>query len=501
MFLPLRFSLSAAFELLRLLPRFRVVALLILTVLPAYWLSVTGLHAQMKAPGSDKPEKGNAPAGTVTNSAQVPQTPASNYPTIAPADMRPPAPAPSGPTNAAPASPTESATAKPQQPASGHIHDAGDTHGPVRGQGAGPAAYDPTTQPSATTGLREYARREESHISILDNSSFSSGSAAPGIGNDESKGQLKGPGFDPSTMVVHVGMRIADFERFDTKNGTFRFVGTLIAEWDPAKLPAEHRLPISVRPPATGSVLVPKWKHWEPSLIMVNILANLTMSTPVYFLKSDGHVRAEVRFSAPSVAVRMDFSHFPFDTQWLTMQIAPDSNNVLPVRLVPLEKESVLGPDVWLSEWEIKEMTSYNVMGNRVDFCVEVKRFWAYYVFNIFLPMFVIASTSYATMWIPRNNLPAACSLVGITIASMFLLKLTVSAEIARMESLTYLDAIAVFHLVTAASAACLNIIISRYWKGIPDPTDESPAYWPRVVFPFAYLAGIIMISLFFHIF
>ncbi|PTX99604.1 hypothetical protein DB346_17390 [Verrucomicrobia bacterium LW23] len=334
-----------------------------------------------------------------------------------------------------------------------------------------------------------------SSIRLLDSSPLSSKDAAPGIADasDHETGHEK-------PVVVSISLRVLNFERVDTKNGTFRFAGQLIAEWDPSSVPPKLRgISPSVQPPSRGARLIPgPWKGWEPSLIMMNILADVNMGHPVYFLLSNGRVRAEVRFSAPSVASRMDFCHFPFDTQFLVLEMAPGGDNLLPVRLEPLEKEFRVDKDVRLSEWRIQGASAYSTMSNRVHFCVEVRRYWGHYVGNIFLPMFIIVAVSYATMWVPRNNLPGACSLVGITIASLFLLKLTVSQELARTDGLTFLDAIAIFHVAAAATAATLNVVIARLWRELPDPLDEGPARMPRIAFPIAYFAGWVLIAIYY---
>ncbi|HSI86653.1 MAG TPA: hypothetical protein VK970_22910 [Candidatus Methylacidiphilales bacterium] len=303
-----------------------------------------------------------------------------------------------------------------------------------------------------------------------------------------------------NAAVIRVGMEFLNWEKLDTQGGTFRFAGILSLEWNPAAIPGQTIAPTEV-PPKEGSIELKKWDGWQPSLTLVNSLEGVTLGAPVYFLQSNGNLRAEVRILASSVRTQFHFRRFPFDTQTLTLQLAPDRHSEVPMRLEALPNGTVIADISSKLEWDVTEIYARPTLGNRIDIGISIKRYWPYYMANMFMPMFLLVCISYGTLWIARAYFAGAFSLVAVTIASLFLLKLSVTSNDSRALYITFMDVTASFHLLMASAAAITDVILSRHYSTISDARLEGIASHVRLAFPIFYVTGLVLIVIIFHFF
>lgn len=209
---------------------------------------------------------------------------------------------------------------------------------------------------------------------------------------------------------VRVTMRLTlnKISEIDTVAETYRVDAYLYAEWRDevgARIlsrPNEERT--LYLDDATGELL--GRVIWWPDLELVNTVGGRDVGDTRVEVSDEGRILYTERFQA-QLSSNMDFRRYPFDEQ--LFEIRFESFTYAREDMVFVDPQALFGhlKDTPLPDWHLAEpaarVSQYEYSDgwySRYTFCVEGSRLPGYFVWQVFLPLFLIMGTSWIVFWL-----------------------------------------------------------------------------------------------------
>jgi len=250
------------------------------------------------------------------------------------------------------------------------------------------------------------------------------------------------PDPDGEPIRVEVGVFLIDIVDVDELKESFKVDLVLSLVWRDPRLSAE------VRGEAMDDCSLGLGDIWDPDVHPVNQRGVTRERAQDVDIAPDGTVRFSERIMG-ELSASLDLDEFPFDKQWLRIQLASFEYGPQDVVFVVDESETGRIEDVFIGGWDILENTSDTDVRpltvntrqqTRLEHTVVIERRSNFFLWKFVVPLSLIVLMASSVFWIdPRMTSPQ----IGVATASVFSLiafLISLRGVIPRVDYLTRLD-------------------------------------------------------------
>jgi Neurotransmitter-gated ion-channel ligand binding domain/Neurotransmitter-gated ion-channel transmembrane region len=271
---------------------------------------------------------------------------------------------------------------------------------------------------------------------------FSASLGAQGV--DSTKAQLiaERPNASGTSTEVTVGVYLFDIDEIDDVRQRFNVDMFVNIAWQ------DPRLALPEQEQSARIRTLPLSEIWTPRGLIVNDRGLSPRLPLVADVDALGNVVYRQRLYG-ELAVDLDLKDFPFDTQFLPIDVISYQYNPDEVRFSPntriasdTEAFSAEGWSFNLLETEFREFSvpAVGVVRPRVTFVVQAKRNAQYYVLTMFLPMSLIIFMSWTAFWIQPNVVPPRIAISTASIFSLIAFGFSIRLSLPRVSYVTRAD-------------------------------------------------------------
>jgi hypothetical protein len=277
-------------------------------------------------------------------------------------------------------------------------------------------------------------------------------------------------------IEVNVGAYLIDFDEINEGSLTYTISAYLTATWRDPRL-VKGSAPDLDRASATIEQI------WWPNLEFTNEHEPRDTTNSQITIEDDGRVKYEERFNA-KLAAELDLRRFPFDEQTLPLWIESFRYDRSALVLTPLQGHDLVSPRAFLAEWNILgasqklDIDEYNPDRrpySRYNFEIRVRRNAGFYVWNIFLPLLLIAVIAWSVFWIAPEDIATRTGISITALLTAIAFSLVIGDSRPRVSYITFMDAVflSAYVLIFLAAAGSVfgHVLIRR--SGSPDRAER----------------------------
>lgn len=303
---------------------------------------------------------------------------------------------------------------------------------------------------------------------------------------------IRWPGEGGNRIRVSLGIYIVDFARINLREESFDMAGYLDTSWtDPTiALKGEERRG-KVRRFRPGQI-------WSPALEFVNAVEQVvTEREGDLYVDDDGRATQRVRFSHKFQSP-FHLARFPFDSQTLTIVIAPFDPFAKDLDLVIDEDRVGRLAEASVTDWDILDVearvepSGSGPGDERFLFQVKVDRRSTFFVWRVLLPMTLLVMASWTVFWFDVTVLQPQVSTGLAILLSLVTFTYAVDFSLPKVAYLTFIDryTIMAFAFVLAVLLAVTVMHVVLRSRG-PEAAARIQSRL-RSAFPGAFLVAII---------
>lgn len=185
----------------------------------------------------------------------------------------------------------------------------------------------------------------------------------------------------------------------------------------------------------------------------------------------------DVSFMGTSVGTweiknNFNLSSFPFDKQKITISILSEDirNSIIEYndtsyRLVDVsfEQLSIPGWDVKNIELKNSNLKMKDLLFSKLIYEIQIERQYFYYIFKIILPIILILSICWSSVWLNRKEVESKLTITIVCLLSLIAYNFVIDNEIPKLNYLTIMDWIILLSYIYAAIPNILAIITYQF--------------------------------------
>ena len=306
-------------------------------------------------------------------------------------------------------------------------------------------------------------------------------------------------------IQVSVGLKLEQIVSIDQANEILTAVGTLGMEWSDPDLafnPDDCHCSMKEYNDRTFNDFLKAAEGKWPEYMLFNQQGNRWVQNRILQVEPTGHVRYLERFTT-NFQVDFDYQQFPLDTQdfYFIVDLLPaedlfvfsNQNDYSEISPYHGEDEFVIGEfDTQVSSESVNQKDTTS----RFTFHFSAPRHLEYYVFQIFVPIFLIISISYVTFFLKDfgRRIEIATGNLLLFIAYSF----SLANNYPRLGYLTFLDAIMAVTFAVNTLVVVYNVYLK--WLETRDQLERAERI-DRVfdwIYPITYLVAFTIIYFWF---
>jgi hypothetical protein len=271
---------------------------------------------------------------------------------------------------------------------------------------------------------------------------FSASLSAQGIDSTTAQLVAERPNVSGTATEVTISVFLIDIDEIDDVRQRFNVDMFVNIAWQ------DPRLALPEKEQSGRIRNLPRSEVWNPRGLIVND-RGLSPKLPLVVDVDDlGNVQYRQRLSG-ELAVDLDLREFPFDTQYLPVdvisyQYSPDEIRFSRNARVAanLDAFSVEGWSFSLLDTKFGEFSvpAAGVVRPRMTFIVEAQRNAQYYLLTMFLPMSLIVFMSWTAFWIQPNVVPPRIAISTASIFSLIAFGFSIRLSLPRVSYVTRAD-------------------------------------------------------------
>jgi len=318
------------------------------------------------------------------------------------------------------------------------------------------------------------------------------------------KAQIKATRPEHWKGPTRVGYRILllDIDQIDDANQNFTVNVFLRLTWKDLRL---------ANPEGTERE-IPLEQVWSPQVLLANQQGQLSTSLQeIVLVQADGTVDYRQRYTG-KLSQPLNLSDFPFDKHIFTIQFASAAYRADELEFVP--EPSSLDPDIVggtiakqlsLPDWQILGHKVLTAPYRPIDevqiagfvFQFEAKRYIAYYLWQVVLPLTVVVVMSLTGFWVQRGQVAVRIGVATSSILTLIAYRFVLANLLPRLPYMTRLDYFTVGSTLLVL-VSLLGVVYTSYLASInKDLLTKEVDLWARWTLPAAY---IILLVWFFNV-
>lgn len=298
------------------------------------------------------------------------------------------------------------------------------------------------------------------------------------------------PGEGGARIRVSLGLYLIDFARINLREESFDMAGYLDTSWTDTTIALK---------PGEGQGKIRRFRPgqiWAPALEFVNAVEQVNAEREGdLYVTDDGHVTQRIRFSHKFQSP-FRLRRFPFDTQTLTIAVAPfdpfarDLNLVVDRgRVGKLSEASVTDWDIDSVGARIEPVDEGRPSTERFLFEVKIGRRATFYIWRVLLPMTLLVLASWAVFWFEPTNLQPQISTGLAILLSLVTFTYAIDFSLPKVAYLTFIDryTLTAFAFVLAAifTVSAIHVILRAEGEDLAKRLQRQA----RAIFPSAFVA------------
>ncbi len=291
---------------------------------------------------------------------------------------------------------------------------------------------------------------------------------------------------------LSVGFHLVSIPEIDERSERFTVICYVRLRWkDPALAVPGGKRQVFLAEAATEKAA----EVGRPGISFVNETSAAEVKYAVLTLLPDGTVEYDRQFEA-TLRSEFDLRSFPFDRQELQVQIESFAFPSTELVLVP-EPEQMKGSRLRLPQWDVGALR-WNVADveqelerekySRLTVSLELMRKPGFYVWQVFVPLFILILIASTVFFLPASDLSDRISVTTTSLLTAVALSYTVRTDLPKISYLTTIDRLFVTTYVFFG-AKIAGMLIIRQWVDRDAVRAEKIDRVSRWVFPAVYLA------------
>lgn len=303
------------------------------------------------------------------------------------------------------------------------------------------------------------------------------------------------PGEGGNRIKVSLGIYLIDFARINLREESFDMAGYLDVSWtDPTVALKPEERAGRVRRYRPGQV-------WTPALEFVNAVEQVVSEREGdVYVDDDGKATQRVRFSHKFQSP-LRLRRFPFDSQELTVVIAPFDPFADDLDLTIDRSRVGKLPEASVTDWDIREVdaevvaSSLGENGEKFLFTVKLDRRSTFYIWRVLLPMTLLVVASWLVFWFDVTNLQPQVSTGLAILLSLVTFTYAIDFSLPKVAYLTFIDryTLTAFLFVLAAifAVSAMHVVYKRRGEEAAARIQATL----RPVFPACFAAAVVAVA------
>ena len=298
--------------------------------------------------------------------------------------------------------------------------------------------------------------------------------------------------YGPTT--VRFMIFIIDVDEIDDAAQNFTTNVYLRMRWEDRRLASPGTLPRQL----------PLANVWNPRVLLANQQGLLPKSLPdVVQVDSHGGVTYHQRYSG-KLSQPLLLSNFPMDTNMFTVQFVAAGYAANELTFVPDVGEradlriegGTIADRLSLPDWKIlshrADVTPYSPVAGMntagFTFQFEARRYIAYYLWQVVMPLAVIVVMSWSAFWIDTKSVGVRIGVATSSILTLIAHRFVLASLLPRLPYMTRMD-----YLTVGSTLLVLIALVAVLWTSQMDTRQETAKAervdrWARAVFPIMFL-------------
>ena len=203
-----------------------------------------------------------------------------------------------------------------------------------------------------------------------------------------------------------------------------------------------------------------------------------------------------------------DLKKYPFDRQYLNMEIIPNPQDFNSVDGVYRLSLGLYGQEVLdsrymfqlNSEWEFqgydqRDTQIFNdLLGEftpSLEFYFKLERNSEYYLYKLLIPIMLLLALTWSIFWIEISELETRVTISIVTFLALIAYNFVIDSDLAKLSYLTFLDLFIIVSYVFAGTPTFVAIICKRFMLSGTVSIAEGINFVAKVIFPVGYLVTI----------
>jgi hypothetical protein len=313
------------------------------------------------------------------------------------------------------------------------------------------------------------------------------------------------PRLTPDQPVeVNVTLTLNKVTNIDTVAETYRVDAYLGARWRD-----EHAVQLLLRPSQERTLYLDEATLellgrlvWWPDLELINTVGGREITDRRFEVFGDGMVQYTERFQA-ELASNMDFRKYPFDSQTFKIQI--ESYTYRENEMLFADPEARLGHlrEMPSPDWQMNEPTSEITRHeygdgwySRHTLSIVAERLPGYFVWQVFLPLFLILGTSWIVFWL--NEMSDKISVAFTCMLTIVAFNFYTSTLLPQLPYNTFIEAVVISAYVATFLLIGYVLVADRLTAAGKARAAERLLRAGRWHFPLGYCISLALTALFF---
>ncbi len=296
----------------------------------------------------------------------------------------------------------------------------------------------------------------------------------------------------PAPRRLTVGFHLGSIPEIDERAERFTAICYLRLRWqDPAHAVAGGKRQVFLADAAHAKAD----ELGRPGISFVNETSAAEVKHAVLTLWPDGTVEYDRQFEA-TLRSEFDLRSFPFDRQELQIQLESFAFPASELVLVP-DPQQIKGTRLRLPQWDIGalrwsvaevEQELEREKYSRLTVSLELTRKPGFYVWQVFVPLFILILIASTVFFLPASDLSDRISVITTSLLTAVALSYAVRTDLPKISYLTTIDRLFVTTYVFFG-AKIAGMLIIRHWVDRDAAQAEKIDRVSRWVFPTVYLA------------
>ncbi len=249
---------------------------------------------------------------------------------------------------------------------------------------------------------------------------------------------------------------------------------------------------------------IPLEDVWNPRILLVNQVGLMPKSLPeIVQVDADGMVTYHQRYTG-KLSQPLKLSDFPMDTHSFTIQFVAIgySADELEFSAHTIRRKDLvitggsMATELSLPDWKVigyaTSAMPYNPIAGLNSagfaFTFEARRYVAYYLWQVVLPLVVVVIMSWAAFWVDTEHIGVRIGVATSSILTLIAHRFVLASLLPRLPYMTRMDYFTVGSTLLVLFALIMVLWTSVLWKnGIKD-RSQTIDRWARMGFPLVFL-------------